>query len=132
MRLVTSSRSARCAAAIISSAWATVMASGFSHITCLPAASAASACGWCRNGGSRDVDEIDVVAPEERVDGFDVRDAEPPGRGLGRRAVRAGHRHQAHARDLSELLEGVEAEATGTDNAETDRVLAHEDSSGSV
>ena len=83
-----------------------------------------------RRGG--DVDEVDVVAPEERVDVFDVRDPEPRGRGQRRRAVGAGHRHQADARDLGELLEGEQAEAAGTDHAETYRVLAHEDSSGSV
>ena len=51
IRLATSSRSRAGATAIISSAWATVIASGFSQITCLPARRASIACGWCRNGG---------------------------------------------------------------------------------
>src|SRR2546423_85649 len=51
MRLATSRRSRRRAAATRSSAWATVRASGFSTITCLPASRAARACGKWRNGG---------------------------------------------------------------------------------
>ncbi len=38
---------ARAAASAISSAWASVRAIGFSHQTCLPAAIAAMAMGWC-------------------------------------------------------------------------------------
>ena len=60
-------RPPRSAAAAIASASATVLASGFSHSTCLPASSAAIAISAWRVARGADVDEVDVVPGDHRA-----------------------------------------------------------------
>ena len=81
--------------------------------------------GIVKKGRSGDVHEVDVVAPQERVDILDIGDPEPRGRGLGRRPVGAGHAEELDALDLREVLEGVQAEASAPDHAETDPCATH-------
>ena len=68
------------AAATMASASSTVLASGFSQSTCLPASSAAMAISAWVWPGRADVDEVDVVALEQRLPrGLGGFPAEPGG-----------------------------------------------------
>ena len=67
-----------------------------------------------RRGG--DVDEVHVVAAEQRIDFVDVLDPEPRGRGQRRGPVGAGHADQRHPRHLGELLEGEQPEPAAADH----------------
>jgi hypothetical protein len=55
------------AASAIASASSTVLASGFSHSTCLPASSAAMAISACVSARGAHVDEVDVVAGDQAL-----------------------------------------------------------------
>ena len=72
-----------------------------------------------------DVDEIDVVAsqhlPTSSMSGMPNR----CGRGIGGLPVRPGHARQRHARDLGELLEGIEPETSAADHSQADSTVVH-------
>ena len=77
--------------------------------------------------GRGEINEVHVLAPEERVDVLDVVDAEPSRRGECRRPMRPGHRSEFDPRDLDELLEREQPEPPAADDSQSDRLrVVHE------
>jgi hypothetical protein len=76
-----------------------------------------------RRGG--DVDQIDVIAPQQRVHVLHVRDPESPCNGLGSGPMRASHRNPPDPWDLRKVLQGIQPEAPGTDDPQPDLALTH-------
>ena len=98
------------AAAIISSAWATLSAMGFCTEMCLPAAAASSVAWWCRWCGSRISDQVhlrhgqEVVIVGEDAIGGDAPGLAPP---LGIFGDGVGHGHDLRA-GIGQVLQRVE------------------------
>ena len=103
----------------MASACSSVIASGFSQMTCLPASSAAITWGWCKNGGvaiyTRSTSSRARSLSTSSMSGMPNRSGR--GRGL---AVRSRHAGQLHPGHLCELLEGVEAETAAADHTDSD------------
>ena len=66
-----------------------------------------------------DIDQVDVVAIEQRFDLLDVRHAEAAGGGHRCFAMRSRHGDRLHARQLREMLQGKQAEPATADYAQS-------------
>ena len=103
----------------MSSACSTVTASGFSQMTCLPCCEAGQRLLVMQKRRRGDVDQVDVVAVEQRFDFLDVGHAEAAGGGQRCLAMRSRHGDGLHAGQLGEMLHGKQPEPAAADDAQS-------------
>ncbi len=104
------------ASASSSAVSAAVIASGFSQTTCLPASSAARACGEVQLVGRGDVDDVDALVGEHRLEAL-VGLGQHGGLGLGPRALGRGADHPVHLHaEPAQRLDVHDADEPGADD----------------